>query len=257
MKKVLNIAICLTIVISAVVYAATKIDINEGGLTAQIKTKATAGYELTNGWIVITGMGDKDSLTISGADMPTGGIVMNGGKMIKQKGKIFGYIDNIIIATQAPDILNPDNIVTTLAGNEKLSIKLKGISVGTVLAKQMKLVLVDNLSGAIAGNNAKGVKIMTTTDIVGDAGGTTDRLLVGAYDYSGDLEIKVDTKLHSVKAKKGMISNVDAMNATPAKAGKTKWSAKILGAGDVEVASLADWSSKNKNVTLVQPVLVP
>jgi len=256
MKKVLNIAICLSIVIAAVVYAADKIPISMAGLTAELKTSVGATVSETNGFVLLSGMGDKDSLTITGVDNVKG-IVMDGGKMIKQKGKINGYIDNIIFATEAPSITDPTLIVATLAGNEKLSIKLKGISVGTVLAKQMKLVLVDNLSGAIAGNNAKGVKIMTTTDIVGDAGGTTDRLLVGAYDYSGDLEIKVDTKLHSVKAKKGMISNVDAMNATPAKAGKTKWSAKILGAGDVEVASLADWSSKNKNVTLVQPVLVP
>ncbi len=253
MKKVLNIAICLSIVIAAVVYAADKIPISMAGLTAELKTSVGATVSETNGFVLLSGMGDKDSLTITGVDNVKG-IVMDGGKMIKQKGKINGYIDNIIFATEAPSITDPTLIVATLAGNEKLSIKLKGISVGTVLAKQMKLVLVDSLSGAIAGNNAKGVKIMTTTDIAGDV---TERLLVGAYDYNvgaGEMNIPVATKIKSIKAKKGVISYVDALNATPAKPGKTKWSAKVAGAGDVEVASLADWSTKNKNVTLVQPV---
>ncbi len=253
MKKVLNIAICLSIVIAAVVYAADKIPISMAGLTAELKTSVGATVSETNGFVLLSGMGDKDSLTITGVDNVKG-IVMDGGKMIKQKGKINGYIDNIIFATEAPSITDPTLIVATLAGNEKLSIKLKGISVGTVLAKQMKLVLVDSLSGAIAGNNAKGVKIMTTTDIAGDV---TERLLVGAYDYNvgaGEMNIPVATTIKSIKAKKGVISYVDALNATPAKPGKTKWSAKVAGAGDVEVASLADWSTKNKNVTLVQPV---
>ena len=255
MKKVLNIAICLSIVIAAVVYAADKIPISMAGLTAELKTSVGATVSETNGFVLLSGMGDKDSLTITGVDNVKG-IVMDGGKMIKQKGKINGYIDNIIFATEAPSITDPTLIVATLAGNEKLSIKLKGISVGTVLAKQMKLVLVDSLSGAIAGNNAKGVKIMTSLDIAGDA---TERVLVGAYDIiptgsSVEVNVPVATTIKSIKAKKGMIGYVDAVNATPAKPGKTKWSAKVAGAGDVEVASLADWSTKNKNVTLVQPV---
>ena len=255
MKKVLNIAICLSIVIAAVVYAADKIDINMAGLTGQLKTSVGATVSETNGFVILSGMGDKDSLTITGVDNVKG-IVMDGGKLIKQKGKIAGYIDSIIIAKEAPSITDPTLIVATLAGNDKLSIKLKGISVGTVLAKNMKLVLVNDISGVLAGTlmSGKGIKVLTTLDIAGDAG---ERMLIGAYDYNvgpGEEEIPVATQIKSIKAKKGMIGYVDALNATPAKVGKTKWTAKIQSAGDVEVASLADWSTKNKNVTLVQPV---
>ena len=256
MKKVLNIAICLSIVIGAVVYATDKIAINDAGLTAELKTKVGATYSVTNGFVVIQGAGPKDSLTIVGADMPNGGIIMNDAKMIKQKGKIFGYIDSIIMATDASSIIDPSVVIGTLSGNPKFSIKLKGITVGTVLAKDMKLVLVDSITGAIAGNNAKGVKIMTSLNIEGSA---TEDVLVGAYDIiptgSGvEVNVPVATTIKSIKAKKGAIGYVDALNATAAKPGKTKWTAKVASGGDVEVAAVGDWSSKNKNVTLVEPI---
>ena len=256
MKKVLNIVICLSIVIAAVVYAADKIPISAAGLTAELKTSTGATVSETNGFVVIQGAGPKDSLTITAANMPNGGIIMNDAKIIKQKGKFFGYIDSIVMATEAASILDPSVVIGTLSGNSKLSIKLKGITVGTVLAKDMKLVLVDNITGAIAGNNAKGVKIMTSLSIEGSA---TEDVLVGAYDIiptgsSVEVNVPVATTIKSVKAKKGAIGYVDALNATPAKLGKTKWTAKVASAGDVEVAAVADWSSKNKNVILVQPV---
>ena len=251
MKKVLNIAICLSIVIAAIVYAGTtKTDFDKGGLKGQLKSKGAATVSETNGWVVFANMTDKDQVIITAASNVKG-VIMDNGKMLKQKGKISGTIDNIVIATQVPDITDPDNIVTTLAGNEKLSIKLKGINVGTVLAKTMKMVLVNDISGAIAGTATKGVKIMTQDGgIEGDA---TEDVLVGAYDYAvggSEVNIPVTTMIKAIKAKKGSIGYVDATEATPAKVGKTKWIAKIQSAGTVHVKNTADWSSKNKNVTL-------
>ena len=259
MKKALNIALCLTIITSAVVFAAVKTDFTLGGLTGQLKAKLPAAtVSETNGWVIFENMGEKDSVTISLISGNVKGIIMDGGKLLKQKGKIFGNIDNIIIATQAPDITNPDNIVTTLAGNDKLSIKLKGINVGTVLAKNMKLVLVNDISGAIGGTlmSGKGIKVMTQDgSIEGDA---TERVLVGAYDYAvagvGETNIAVTTMIKTIKAKKGSIGYVDALNATAAKPGKTKWIAKVGSAGDVLVtAGQFDVAkSAKKNVTLLE-----
>ena len=253
MKKVLNIAICLSIVIAAVVYAGTtKTDFDKGGLKGQLKSKGAATVSETNGWVVFANMTDKDQVIITAASNVKG-VIMDNGKMLKQKGKISGTIDNIIIATQAPDITDPANIITTLAGNEKLSIKLKGVNVGTVLAKTMKMVLVNDISGAIAGTATKGVKIMTQDGgIEGDA---TEDVLVGAYDYAvggSEVNIPVTTMIKAIKAKKGSIGYVDATEATPYKPSKTKWIAKIQSAGKVRVKSTSDWSSKNKNVTLEQ-----
>ena len=257
MKKIVNIVLCLSIVASAVVYAATKIDFNKGGITGQLKTKLAATVIETNGWVVFSNMGEKDSVTIEAIDNSVQAeprILLDGGKLIKQKGKIFGNINSIVIAAQVPDITNPSNIVTTLAGNDKLSIKLKGINIGTVLAKTMKMVLVNDINGAIAGTNPKGIKIMTQDgDIAGDD--ATEPALVGAYDYTvGIVEttIPVETKIKSIKAKKGRIGYLDAREATPAKPGKTKWVAKIETGGEVHVKSLADWSTKNKNVKLTE-----
>ena len=257
MKKVLNIALCLSIVISAVVYAATKIDFDLGGLTGQLKTKLAASVTETNGWVVFSDMGEKDLVTVYAVDNVKG-IVMDGGKLLKQKGSIVGNIDSIVIAQEAPSIVDPSVIVSTLAGNDKLSIKLKGISVGTIIAKNMKMVIVNDIDGALGGTLAsgKGIKVLTTGDIAGDA---TERMLVGAYDYNvggEDINIPVATMIKSIKSKKGAIGYVDASNATAAKPTKTKWIAKVPSNGDVLVAAgqFDAVKSLKKNVVLTEPV---
>ncbi len=250
MKKMLNVTVCLLIVVSAIVYA--KIDnkpFNAGNLSGILKTKNDAKVSETNGWIVFTSMGPKDQVQITSA-ANVKGIIMDGGKMLKQKGTVNGNIDNIIIAEQVPDITNPNNIVTTLTGNDKLTIKLKGINVGTVLAENMKMVLVNDISGAIAGcTSLKGVKIMTQDG--GIVGTETERVLVGSYDYAiaggAETNIAVTTIIKMVKAKKGKIEYVDASNAQAAKPGKTKWKAKLLPTGNVLVESPGNWGSKNVN----------
>lgn len=234
--KTLKIITCVTIIVASLVYAGTtKIDFNLAGLTGQLKTKGAAIVTETNGWISFTGMGTKDQVIITAASAVKG-VHMDGGKLIKQKGKITGNIESIVIATAAPDITNPNNIVTTLAGNDKFTVKLKGVNVGTIIAKTMKMVLVNDINGAVGGTTAKGVKIMTQDgDIAGDA---MDDALVGGYDYAvGGVEqtIPVETKIKTIKAKKGAIGYVDAMNATAAKPGKTKWIAKVPSVEDVLV----------------------
>ena len=255
MKKVLSIAICLSIVIAAVVYAAKVPTDFGGGLKGFLKTKApAAAFTETNGWVVFTGLDAKSQLQITEATAVKG-IILNDAKIIKQKGKISGNIDSIVMATTASSVIDPSVVIATLAGNDKLSIKLKGINVGTVLAKTMKMVLVNDINGAIAGTTAKGVKIMTQDgNIAGDA---TERALVGAYDIAiagVETTVPVATTIKAIKAKKGSIGYVDALNATAAKAGKTKWIAKVASSGDVLVtAGQFDVAkSLKKNVKLTE-----
>ena len=239
--KALKILVCITIVLAAVLYAAKTPTDFGGGLKGFLKTKApAAAFTNQDGWIVFTGLDAKSQIQITEATAVKG-IVVNDAKQIKQKGKISGDINSIVVADNVPVIVD-GKIVNgvTLAGNEKFSVKLKGINVGTVLASKMKMVLVDSLSGILAGNNAKGIKVMTQD---GDLAGAdaANRAVVGLTD--------VPTMIKMVKAKKGKIEWVDATAATPAKPGKTKWMAKVAGTGDVLVKSAADWNAKSKNVT--------
>ena len=236
--KALKIIVCLTIVIAAVLYAAKTPTDFGGGLKGFLKTKAAAAaFTNDNGWIIFTGLDAKSQIQITEAASVVG-IVVNDAKQIKQKGKIAGTIDNIVVGTDVLDAAGNVDL-TKLAGNAKFSVKLKGVNVGTVLATDMKMVLVNGLNGTLAGNNAKGIKVMTQD---GDLAGAdaANRAVVGLAT--------VPTMIKMVKAKKGKIEYVDATEATPAKVGKTKWMAKVAGTGDVLVKSKADWNAKSKNV---------
>jgi len=240
--KALKIIVCLTIVLAAVLYAAKVPTDFGGGLKGFLKTKAAAAaYTNINGWIIFTGLDAKSQLQITEATAVEG-IIVNDAKQIKQKGKITGQINNIIVGT-ATTPFDPANPTYTLAGNAKFSVKLKGVNVGTVLAKDMKMVLVNDLNGVLAGNNAKGIKVMTQDGNLAGAD-AANRAVVGLAT--------VPTMIKMVKAKKGKIEYVDAKEATPAKVGKTKWMAKVAPTGDVLVKSVADWNAKSKNVTFTE-----
>jgi len=249
--KAIKIIVCLTIVVAAIAYAgATKTEFAGGVLIS--KGAATVGE--TNGWLVFAGMGEKDQVQITGTVNPN--ISMDGGKMIKQKGKVTGLISNLIVvatgSTAADAIADP----TKLGGNEKFQVKLKGFQIGTVLAKTAKQYQVASIFGAAAGTGAKGIKIMTMDKAAGDIQGTaTERVVIGGYRNETNL-VPVTTMIKLIKAK-GKIGYVDATLATAAKAGKTKWGAKSPSDGDVLVKSLADWAEakKNKNVTLATNVV--
>ncbi len=240
--KAIKIIVCLTIVVAAIAYAAKVPTVFSPGLEGFLKTKAPAAAFTNIGeWVVFSGLDAKSQLQITKADGAS--ILVNGAvKMIKQKGKIGGTLNNIILGESATPLLDPANPVFVLDGNEKFSVKLKGVNVGTVMATSMKMVLVNDLSGKLAGTNLKGIKVMTQDG--GIEGTPAAPVVIG--------DANVPTMLKLVKAKKGAIGYVDATLATPAKVAKTKWGAKVQSAGTVQVAALADWAEakKNKNVTL-------
>ena len=241
--KTLKIIVCLSIVVAAIVYAAKTPTDFSADVAGFLKTKATVAVTETNGWLIFKGMDAKSQLQLTKADN-NANILLDNGKMVKQKGgKVTGALGSILVGTSASDMATPTDVV--YAGNDKFSIKLKGISVGTVIASSMKMVFVNGLNGTLAGGNAKGLKVMTELDLAGaDA---ANRAVVGLAT--------VPTVIKMVKSKKGKIEWVDATAATPVKAGKTKWKAKVAPSGDVQVADLAAWAEakKNKNVTLVGP----
>ena len=244
--KTIKIIVCLTIVVAAIAYAAKPLDIDTATLKGYVKTKAAAAaWVETNGWFVFTGYDAKSQIQVTAADGAN--ILINDAKMIKQKGKISGSLSNIVVASADALLPNGNIDLTKLAGNAKFSVKLKGINVGTVIAKDMKMVLANGIFGKVAGGNVKGLKLMTQDGTI--EGTPATPVVIG--------DAAVPTILKMVKAKKGKIGYVDATEATPAKVGKTKWGAKEASNGEVLVKSLADWAEekKNKNVTLTTNVV--
>ena len=239
MKKSICIVIFSTILISSILYAAKPLDIDTPTLKGFIKTKDSKEFVETNGWIIFKGLDAKSQIQITEANGAN--ILVNDAKMIKQKGKVSGNINNIIIGTSESDMADCSDLV--LAGNEKFSVKLKGINIGSVVAKDMKMVLINDLSGCLTGTNPKGIKIMTQDG--GIEGTEANPVIIGAYWCNNNL-IEVPTKIKMVKAKKGAIGYVNACNATPAKIGKTKWGAKVQSSGSVCVRRLSDWMTPSK-----------
>ena len=214
----MKIISCVLFILATVLYAAKDpIDFG-GGLKGYLKSKTTVTVTNKNGWIIFTGMNSKSQIQITEANNVTG-ILVDDAKQIKQKGKITGFIKNIVVASADALLANGSIDLTKLGGNEKFTVKLKGMNVGTILAGEMKMVYVSGLNGGIAGTNAKGIKIlMQDGDLAGIGTDTNDYAFVGLD--------AVPTMIKIVKAKRGKIECVDARAATPAKPGKTRWIAK-------------------------------
>ena len=210
MKKSIYIAICSTVLLTSSLYAA-KIPTEFGpGVEGFLKTKApAANYTNLNGWVIFTGLDAKSQIQLTTADLDAN-ILINDAKLIKQKGKIAGSLANILVGSSASDMADPTDVV--YGGNKKFSVKLKGVNVGTVIAQTMKLVLIKDLSGKLAGANLKGIKIMTQD---GGIEGT-----VANYVKIGLPEVPTVVKI--IKAKKGCINYLDLMDARPVKIGKGK-----------------------------------
>ncbi len=241
--KAIKIMICVTLVVAALLYAGKTPTVFNADVEGFLKTKAAgATWTNLNGWLIFTGLDAKSQIQLTKADNDAR-ILVNDAKQIKQKGKIAGNLGDILVGTSASSMATPTDVV--YGGNAKFSVKLKGVNLGTVIAKDMKMVLVNSLNGVLAGDNAKGIKVMTQD---GDLAGA-DSNNVAVVGLAA-----VPTKLKMVKAKKGKVEYVDAYQATAAKVGKTKWMAKVAGTGDVKVkAGQFDVAkSAKKNVTLTE-----
>jgi hypothetical protein len=240
--KALKVILCLALVVSALVYAA-KVEEQWGTLTVQHKGELALAT-ITQGWIVAAGGTDKSSVNIVAANGDEKLLVDNL-KTVKGKGV---SLDTLAIGTVDP--VPADNALATFyasykpAGSTKgVALKLKGGTIGTVLATTLKAVKADGVgSAAGAGKGNKGVVISSKGGIGGKFGDAGNE----KYSYIGG-PATVPTVVKKAKAKAAMGDVV--VYGAAAKAGKTKIKAKGGASGDgVFATTPADWSPKSDPV---------
>ena len=116
MKKSICIAICSTIFLSSILYAAKVPTVFSPGLEGFLKTKApAANYTNLNDWVIFTGLDAKSQIQLTTADLDAN-ILVNDAKLIKQKGKIAGSLANILVDSSASEMADPTDVV--YAGNK-------------------------------------------------------------------------------------------------------------------------------------------
>jgi uncharacterized protein YwbE len=257
--KALKFALCMVLVASAVLYAAKNImgPTMDGLVFVSNDAGTTLEEYTTNGmhWIVIAGGGPKTKITIDGKQgtSPAGqNIVINDCKMVKGK-KITGNINNMLFGVFSPvGTFDPADlgIMTNFSPGNCGQVKLKGVTVGTVLGADMKKVMADAVRNVAtdSGFKGKGVTVQTKVGNIGGDPGDNGWLgvppdlqpIAALADYSDGCLIK--------KAKaKGAVDNLD-IYASPAKPTKSKLQGKVPGVVTVFNTAATDWKAKNVTV---------
>ncbi len=244
MKKVLNVALCLTLIVAALVYA-KKNPFTVGDLVGYSTKSTLTGVE-TNGWIVLTGGTDRDKVVVT-AGVDKKKIILDTGKAFQTK-KISGNLDTLLIGSFG---VNPVGEIAGFAPGAIKLVKMKGATIGTVMAKGLKMVMADSVAKVATdgGFKGKGVKVKTKA---GNIGGTaTDRGWLGVPD-DNPLAATLGEGVCTIKGAfaKGAIDNLD-IYAKPHKAGKGKLKGKTPGAVTVAAGKASDWT-KLKNVTVTE-----
>jgi len=237
--KALKILLCLALVVSALVYA-KKVEEQWGTLTVQHKGDLALAV-VTQGWIVATGGSDKSSLSIVAANGDEK-LLVDKVKTVKGKGV---SLDTLAVGTVDP--VPADNGLDTFyasyqpdGSSKGTALKLKGGTIGTVLASTLKAVKADGVgSAAGAGKGGKGLVISSKGGIGGLFGAVGNE----KYAYIG-VPNNVPTIIKKAKAKAAMGDVV--LYGAAAKAGKTKVQAKGGASGDgVFAVTPADFSPKS------------
>lgn len=207
----------------------------------------------TNGWVVFQGSDAKTSIQftkLEGANLLIYGSIKGISYKPAVKGAI-GIASNVLFgaSTSTPDAN------WTPGGNPKLTVKLKGVTVGTVAATDVNLVQVQNLGindhdlfcGGFAGKRMlngkeKGAAIMTYGDIRG--ADPSNRVYFGHAGWP-------TTVVRGVKAK-GMIGCVDLRlcGVPPGKQGKVPITGKVPAPFGCDVLTAFPNPFKGKNVNL-------
>ena len=215
--KATKIIVASLLVIAAVAYAAKDPRVFCQGLEGFTKP-ADAAFTVTNINDVVfvdfgTSLGDKGQVQFTTAN---GNIFVKAaaGKAIAQKGgKVTGTINGVE------------------AGFNGVALKLKGITVGTVVCAGLKSAQVANITGSVdAGNFAKGTAVKATTKVEGTFKGV----------------------FKSIQA--GQFGEVDGVGITTPK--KLNLKAKTTG-GTITVTKGIVYKNKNVNVTEVDPNAAP
>ncbi len=244
MKKVLNVAVCLTLIVAAIVYAA-KNPFTVGDLVGYSTKSTLTGVE-TNGWIVLTGGSAKDKVVVT-AGVDKKKIILDTAKVFQTK-KIPGNLDTLLIGSFGVNVVG--DIAGFAPGPIKL-VKMKGATIGTVISKALKLVLADSVAKVATdgGFKGKGVTVKTKAGNVG--GTTTDRGWLGVPD-GHPLAAQMGEGVCTIKGavSKAAIDNLD-IYAKPFKAGKGKLKGKTPGTVTVAAGKASDWT-KLKNVTVTE-----
>jgi len=182
MKKI-KIIVCLLVFSSTLLYA-KKEKVNIGG-TVWTANKALDVEEVfdtvsSQKFYLVTGGDVKAKLAVKGENVHNFNIVIDAAKMI-QVIKATGIIGNIFagtvvkatFTTNASGILCGD-VLANLTLNSLGMVKMKGLGVGTVIAKGMKMVMADYIDNFSTddGFKGKGAKLMTKVTDIG-AGSNT------------------------------------------------------------------------------------
>ena len=166
--KATKIIVASLLVIAAIAYAAKTPQVFCEGLEGFSKPEVTpvVTVDETGATIVDFGtqLGDKGQVQFTTAN---GNIVVKAaaGKAIAQKGgKVTGTINGVE------------------AGFNGVALKLKGITVGTVVAAGLKSAQVANITGSVdAGNFAKGTAVKATTKVEGTFKGVFKSIQAGQF----------------------------------------------------------------------------
>jgi hypothetical protein len=270
--KAIKYIMCLTLISASLIFAVKNVlgPTSEGLLfVANDPGMGLEEYTVTNDlgiktWVILTGGGPKSKVTLDGKDGASpvdANILINEAKMIKGK-KAFGTVDNLIFGVFSPvGQFNPQHlgIMTNYSPGTGITIKLKGVTVGTVIAGDNKLVQVDAVKNFAtdSGFKAKGAKVMS---FAGNVGGPSEvdkgwlgvppemQPIAALADYSEGCQIKM------VKAK-GAIDSLDVYASGIEKKGspKSKMQAKP-GGGTVNLITQTGWrTDKFKGVNVTTP----
>jgi hypothetical protein len=208
-------------------------------------------FVATNGWVVFQGADTKTSIQftkLEGANLLMYGTIKGISYKAAVKGAI-GIATNVLFGTST----STPNQNWNPGGNAKLTVKLKGVHVGTVAATDINLVQVQNLGindhdlfcGGFAGKRTlngkeQGAAIMAYGDIRGAS--PSNRVYFGHAGWPM-------TIVRSIKAN-GMIGCVDMTmcGVPPGKDGKTIIKAKVPAPPGCDILTASPNPFKGKNV---------
>ena len=185
--KATKIIVASLLVIAAIAYAAKTPQVFCEGLEGFSKPVVTPVVTVDETGCTIvdfgTQLGDKGQVQFTTCN---GNIFVkaDAGKAIAQKGgKVTGTINGVA------------------AGFNGVALKLKGITVGTVVAAGLKSAQVANITGSVdAGNFAKGTALKATTKVEGEISGNFKSIQAGQFGEVWGTGIKTPKKV-AFKAK--------------------------------------------------------
>lgn len=234
-------------IVAALAYAGTWADFG-------INVKTKAAYDVNQvvnpagTWLVATGGTEKDKVQFLGGTAAGTHILFDMVGAVSAKGitEVGSLAVGTLTGAPADGTLAAFFAVYQPAGGAKgVSFKLKGVTVGTVLAGTLKGVSAGSV-GNVAGSNVKGSSISASATVGGLFGAAGNQ----KYAYIGTPGIATTVKGLKAKATAGDVM----LYAAPAKPAKTKISAKGGAAGDGVMANdPAQWSPKS-NPAPVAPV---